>query len=85
MGTLANQPERKRYSLDDFVTSADDMSEAFGCSRYEGATLALKFEQWRLAKMAQSNFDVHDEQMKGVGEHLDGISTALGVIAEAHQ
>lgn len=82
MGTLFNQPVRdyRRVSsdhLDSFLTDIAALSKKHGVSVSDAIAAARVLELARRNDLYVSNGDIFDEQMAGLGELLEKISSAI--------
>lgn len=88
MGTLFNQPVRQRVpvteaNLTNFIESLKKMAKQTGLSIDQIIKAAEIKEKERANDLYVSNGDIHDEQMAGIGELLNGINTNLERLAKA--
>lgn len=82
MGTLFNQPKRKYQSissdhLDSFIQDIASLSKKHGISVSDAIAAARVLELSRQNDLYVSNGDIFDEQIAGIGELLEKMSSAI--------
>lgn len=82
MGTLFNQPERKLFRvstdhLDSFLKDITSLSKKHGIPVSDAIAAARVLELERQNDLYVSNGDIFDEQIAGIGELLEKISSAI--------
>lgn len=84
MGTLMNQPPRRRNGCDDFRNEGDYIDDVKHYAKRSGLSVAEVTEILKLREMERANNlavadgDIKDEQLAGFGELLTILSAELG-------
>jgi hypothetical protein len=87
MSTLFDQPQRKFYTvnfseIDEFLSSASKLSKKHGISITEVIAAKTALELERRNDLYAANGDAFDEQIAGIGELLQALSSAIESLRE---